>query len=68
MYTKISSKNFEIEKNMKEISLFLEDEDVIKSFEKINDKTILITIKNNDQIFGLIYDINKNKILQKITK
>ena len=29
---------------------------------------ILVTIKNQDQLIGLIYDINNKKIIQKLDK
>ena len=68
MYIKISSKSFEIEKYPENISLFLNNEDIIESFQVIDKKRILISVKNNNQLIGLIYDIDNKKIIQKLTK
>ena len=68
MYIKISPKSFEIEKYPENISLFLNNEDYIESFQVIDNKRILITLKNNNQLIGLIYDIDNKKIIQRLTK
>ena len=68
MYIKISSKSFEIEKYPENISLFLNNEDNIENFQVIDKKRILITVKNSNQLIGLIYDIDNKKITQRLTK
>ena len=68
MYTKFSSKSSEIVKYPENITLSLNIEDNIENIEVIDQKRILITIRNNNQLIGLIYDINNKKIIQKITK
>ena len=67
MYIKISSKSFKIEKYPDNISFFLNNEDIIENFQVIDKKSILITVKNNNQLIGLIYDINKKKVIQRLT-
>ena len=68
MFTKISSKSSKIEKYPKNISLFLNNEDNIENFEVIDKKRILIIVKKNNQLIGLIYDIDSKKIIQRLTK
>ena len=68
MFTKISSKSSKIEKYPENISLFLNNEDNIENFQVIDKKRILIIVKNNNQLIGLIYDIDNKKIIQRLTK
>ena len=68
IYIKISFKSSEIEKYPENISFFLNNEDHIESFQVIDKKRILIIVKNNNQLIGLIYDIDNKKIVQRLTK
>ena len=68
MYTKISSKSLQINENSKNISIFLESDEKIQNFEVIDQKNLLITIKKNDELIGLIYDIDNNTVVKKISK
>ena len=68
MFTKISSKSSKIIKYPENISLFLNNEDNIENFQVIDKKRILIIVKNNNQLIGLIYDIDNKKIIQRLTK
>ena len=68
MYTKFSSKLLEMEKYPENISFFLNKEDNIENIQVIDNKRILITLKNNNQLIGLIYDIDNKKIIQRLTK
>ena len=68
MYTKISSNFLRKEINTENISLSLKKGDVIENFQIIDKGRILVTIKNQDQLIGLIYDINNKKIIQKLDK
>ena len=68
MYIKISFKSSEIEKYPENISFFLNNEDNIESFQVIDNKRILIIVKKNNQLIGLIYDIDNKKIVQRLTK
>ena len=42
--------------------------DNIENFQVIDKNRILIIIKNNNQLIGLIYDIDNKKVIQKLTK
>ena len=68
MYTKISSKSLQIDEISKKISIFLESDEEIQNFEVIDQKNLLITIKKNDELIGLIYDIDNNRVVKKISK
>ena len=66
MFIKISSKSNKIELIEENISLLLNENDIIDSFQVIDKEKILITIKNQENIIGLIYSVNDKKILQRI--
>ena len=68
MFIKISSKSNKIELNEQNISLLLNENDIIQNFQVIDKEKILITIKNQGNIIGLIYSVNDKKILQRIDK
>ena len=51
-----------------EISLLLNQEQKIKNMQVIDEDKILITIEDDNQIQGIIYDINKKKIIQRLNK
>ena len=66
MYIKISTKtsiNFN-----KVNSLALSPDQKVKSFEVIDNNKILITIIMDDEIQGIIFDIDKQAIVQRIIK
>ena len=66
MYIKISTKtsiNFN-----KVNSLALSPDQKVKSFEVIDNNKILITIITEDEIQGIIFDIDKQEIVQRIIK
>ena len=68
MYTKISSNFLRKENNTENISLSLKNGDVIENFQIIDKGRILVTIKNQDQLIGLIYDIKNKQIVQRLDK
>ena len=68
MFIKISSKSNKIELNEQNISLLLNENDIIQNFQVIDKEKILITIINQGNIIGLIYSVNDKKILQRIDK
>ena len=68
MFIKISSKSNKIELNEQNISLLLNENDIIQNFQVIDREKILITIINQGNIIGLIYSVNDKKILQRIDK
>jgi len=66
IYIKIShkaSKNFN---KVTSLSLIIDQE--IKNIQVIDNNRILITISNDDKIQGIIFDINKQEIVQRIKK
>ena len=67
MYIRISHKS---SKNNvpDDISLLLNKDQEIINMQVIDQNRILVTIENNNQIYGIIYDINKKKIIQSLNK
>ena len=68
MYIKISpkaSKNYKINEI---VSLGLNPDQEIKNMQIINNNRILITISNDIEIQGIIFDIDSQKIIQRIKK
>ena len=67
MYIRISHKS---SKNNvpDDISLLLNKDQEIINMQVIDQNRILVTIENNNQIHGIIYDINKKKIIQSLNK
>ena len=68
MYAKISSNFVKIENYTENISLLMNNNESIENFQVIDEKKILITVKKNNQLIGLIYDIDNKKIIQQLTK
>lgn len=68
MYTKISLKSLDLEKYPEDISFLLSKEDIIQDFQIIDKERILIIVKNNNELIGLIYDIDNKKIIQRLKK
>ena len=68
MYMKISTnKNVSDYKN-KDYSLELKNNEKIIDIEVINDSSLLIVISNNNDTFGIIYDIKNNNIISNIKR
>ena len=68
IYIKISpkaSKNYNIDEI---VSLSLIQDQEIKNMQVIDNNRILITIVNDDEIQGVIFDINSQEIIQRIKK
>jgi len=51
-----------------EVSFLLNQEQKIKNMQVIDEDKILITIEDDSQVQGIIYDINKKKIIQRLNK
>ena len=68
MYIKITSKSSENYDLSKNISLLLKKDQEIKNMQVIDNNNILITIGNEKEIKGIIYDTKNQKILQTISK
>lgn len=67
-YIKIYPKSEDINQNITKISLNLAKEEKIINMEVIEKNKVLITIKNSDNLQGIIYDTAKNKIVKIIEK
>ena len=65
MYSKILKDSEDITLDPKKISLNLNDKEEIINIEVIDENRLLITINGSDNLKGVIYHINENKI-QKI--
>ena len=68
MYIKISSKalkNYDIDEIA---SMSLMQNQVIKEIQVIDNNRILITIEDDNEIQGIIFNIDTQEIIQRITK
>lgn len=61
-YIKIGKKQSNLEINNISYNLNLEEGHIITDIDLIDNNNILFTIKNNDEIYAIIYDINNEKI------
>ena len=68
MYSNISSKSSKKLDYQEDISLLLNQDEIIKKFEVIDNNLILITVEKNNNFIAYIYDINDKKITKKIKK
>ena len=71
MYIKISSKaskNYNMDKIDKIVSLTLIKNQEIKNMQVIDNNRILIIVGNDDEIQGIIFNIDTQKIIQRIKK
>ena len=66
MYSNISSKSSKKLDYQEDISLLLNQDEIIKKFEVIDNNLILITVEKNNNFIAYIYDINDKKITQTI--
>ena len=64
LYIKISKKQSNLEINNINYNLNLKEGHEITDIDLIDDNRILFTIKNNDKIYALIYDIRKSNIIK----
>ena len=62
MYIKIEKKQSILETKKITYNLNLEDGHEIIDLDLINNEKILFTIKNNNKIYAIIYDINSKNI------
>ena len=68
MYSKISISEKKISNIEVDFSINLKTDEKIKNIEVINSNKLLILIENKEDLIGLIYDINENKIINKINR
>ena len=64
LYIKIGKKQSNLEINNINYNLNLKEGHEITDIDLIDDNRILFTIKNNDKIYALIYDIKKSNIIK----
>ena len=62
LYIKTTKKQSNLETNLIDYSLNLEKGHKITDIDMIDNNRILFTIKSNDKVYALIYDIEKSKI------
>ena len=66
LYIKISSKTSKNYNKISSLSLIADQE--IKNIQVIDNNRILITITEDSEIQGIIFDIDKKEIIQRIKK
>ena len=62
LYIKTTKKQSNLETNLIDYNLNLEKGHKIKDIDMIDNNKILFTIKNNDKVYALIYDIQTSNI------
>ncbi len=62
LYIKIGKKQSKLETKNISYNLDLKDGHQIIDIDLINDEKILFTIKNNNKIYAVIYDINSKEV------
>ncbi len=62
LYIKTTKKQSNLESNLIDYNLNLEKGHKITDIDMIDNNRILFTIKNNDKVYALIYDINTSNI------
>ena len=68
MYLKITKNQKNYEPLKVEYNLNLNNNEKIQDKDLLNDKNLLFTISNNDELYVLIYDIELKEIVTKIKK
>ena len=68
MYLKISTSSQNIENSPVYYSLKLKEDEKIKNIEVLDKNRILVVIENSDNIKGVLYNINTNKVISFIEK
>ena len=62
LYIKTTKKQSNLETNLIEYNLYLEKGHKITDIDMIDNNRILFTIKSNDKVYALIYDIQTSNI------
>ena len=62
LYIKIGKKQSNLETKNITFNLNLEEDDEITDIDLIDNEKILFTIKNNNKIYAVIYDIKSKKV------
>ena len=68
LYSKISNTEGLTNEEIASYSLNLSKTESIKDIKTINENNLLFVISDNDQIYLIIYNLNKKQIISKIGK
>ncbi len=68
LYSKISNTEGLINEEIASYSLNLSNSESIKDIKVINENNLLFVISDNDQIYLIIYNLDKNQVVSKIGK
>ena len=66
LYSKISNTEGLTSEEITSYSLNLSNSESIKDIKVINENNLLFVVSNNDQIYLIIYNLDKKKIISKI--
>ena len=66
LYAKISNTEGLTSEEISSYSLNLNNSEIIKDIRIINEKNLLFVISDDDQIYVIIYNLNKKQIISKI--
>ena len=66
MYSKISNTEGSSKEEITNYSLNLTNSETIKDIKIIDENNLLIVVSNNDQIYLIIYNLDKKKTISKI--
>ena len=68
LYSKISNTEGLISKEITSYSLNLSNTEIIKDVRIINENNLLFVISDDDQIYLIIYNLDKKQVISKIGK
>ena len=68
LYAKITNTEASTLKETTSYSLNLSDKEDIKDIKVINENNLLFIISDNDQIYLIIYNLDKKQVISKIGK
>ena len=68
LYSKISNTEGLINEEIRSYSLNLSNTEIIKDIKIINENNLLFVISDNDQIYLIIYNLDKKQVISKIGK
>ena len=68
LYSKISNTEGLINEEIASYSLNLSNSESIKDIKVINENNLLFVISDNDQIYLIIYNLDKKQVISKIGK
>ena len=68
MYSKISNTEVLTSKEITSYSLNLSNKESIKEIKILNENNLLFVISNDDQIYLIIYNLDKKQVISKIGK